>query len=545
MDEALPGDGKVIYLSLGSLGCMDLGLMQRFIDVLDRTEQRVIVSMGPLHEQLRLGERMYGEQFLPQPSILPQCDLLITHGGNNTIAEAFHFGLPAIVAPLFWDQYDNAQRMHETGFGHRLPSYTFEDEELLGAVERLLADDAAGAAHGADQRRADRGARAGQGRGPDRAGRALRRCGARRVSFEDSLWHHTAGGPFTPRPSLPGDIDVDVAIVGAGYTGLWTAYYLHELDPSMRIAIVEREIAGFGASGRNGGWCSALFPPSSSGIARRHGREAAVATRRAMHESVVEVGRVAEAEGIDIDYARGGTVELARNEAQLARAREEVEEEHELTGGIEELELLSKDETEGLLRATRLLGGTYTPHCAAIHPLKLVRGLAARVEGRGVSIFERTAASEIRAGSVITEHGTVRAELVVRATEGYTPSLRGERRTLHPDLLADDRHRAAAAPRPGTRSACAAARRSGTCATCASTASARPTTASPSVAAARPTTSRSRTQPSFDRDRRVHSALREVLVRPLPRGRGLRGHPRVGRRARHPARLARVGGARS
>jgi UDP:flavonoid glycosyltransferase YjiC (YdhE family) len=120
---------------------MDLGLMQRFIDVLDRTEERVIVSMGPLHEQLRLGERMYGEQFLPQPSILPQCDLLITHGGNNTIAEAFHFGLPAIVAPLFWDQYDNAQRMHETGFGHRLASYTFEDEELLGAVERLLADD--------------------------------------------------------------------------------------------------------------------------------------------------------------------------------------------------------------------------------------------------------------------------------------------------------------------------------------------------------------------------------------------------------------------
>jgi MGT family glycosyltransferase len=141
VNQVLPGDSKVIYLSLGSLGCMDLGLMQRFIDVLDGTEERVIVSMGPLHEQLRLGERMYGEQFLPQPSILPQCDLLITHGGNNTIAEAFHFGLPAIVAPLFWDQYDNAQRMHETGFGHRLASYTFEDEELLGAVERLLADD--------------------------------------------------------------------------------------------------------------------------------------------------------------------------------------------------------------------------------------------------------------------------------------------------------------------------------------------------------------------------------------------------------------------
>ena len=141
VDERLPGDGKVIYLSLGSLGCMDVGLMQSFIDVLDRTEHRVIVSMGPMHEQLRLGERMYGEPFLPQPSVLPQCDLLITHGGNNTIAEAFLFGVPVIVAPLFWDQYDNAQRVHETGFGQRLPSYTFEDEELLRAVERLLADE--------------------------------------------------------------------------------------------------------------------------------------------------------------------------------------------------------------------------------------------------------------------------------------------------------------------------------------------------------------------------------------------------------------------
>ncbi|HMJ95112.1 MAG TPA: nucleotide disphospho-sugar-binding domain-containing protein, partial [Thermoleophilaceae bacterium] len=95
-----------------------------------------------LHEQLRLGERMYGEQFLPQTAILPQCDLLITHGGNNTVAEAFNFGLPVIVTPLFWDQYDNAQRVHDTGFGHRLASYTFEDEEFLGAIERLLADQA-------------------------------------------------------------------------------------------------------------------------------------------------------------------------------------------------------------------------------------------------------------------------------------------------------------------------------------------------------------------------------------------------------------------
>jgi len=142
VSERLPGEGKVVYLSLGSLGCMDIGLMQRIIDLLDRTEHRAIVSTGPLYEELPLGERMCGEQFLPQTSILPQCDLLITHGGNNTVAEAFNFGLPVIVTPLFWDQYDNAQRVHETGFGHRLASYTFEDKEFLGAVERLLADEA-------------------------------------------------------------------------------------------------------------------------------------------------------------------------------------------------------------------------------------------------------------------------------------------------------------------------------------------------------------------------------------------------------------------
>ena len=141
MDEHLPGDGKIVYLSLGSLGCMDVGLMQRLIDALAATEYRVIVSMGPLKDQMTLGPNMYGDQFLPQPSILPQCDLLITHGGNNTVCEGFHFGLPMIGLPLFWDQYDNAQRLDETGYGVRLPTYDWTDDELADAVNRLLADD--------------------------------------------------------------------------------------------------------------------------------------------------------------------------------------------------------------------------------------------------------------------------------------------------------------------------------------------------------------------------------------------------------------------
>jgi glycine/D-amino acid oxidase-like deaminating enzyme len=335
------------------------------------------------------------------------------------------------------------------------------------------------------------------------------------MSFSDSLWYHTAEDSFTPRPPLPGDIDVDVAIVGAGYTGLWTAYYLHGIDPTMRIAIVEREIAGFGASGRNGGWCSALFPPSSKGIARRHGREAAVAVRHAMHEAVVEVGRVAEAEGIDIHYARGGTVELARNRAQLVRAREQVEDELELTGSVAGLELLSTAETEGLLRAMKVVGGIYKPHCAAIHPLRLVRGLASCVEARGVSLFERTRAAEIKPGAVVTDHGTVHAEIVVRATEGYTPSLRGQRRKLIPLyslMIATEPLPAAVWDEIGLR-------RRETFGDLRHLRIYGQRTADDRFAfggRGAPYHFASRTRSSFDRDRRVHSALRGVLVDLFP-----------------------------
>ncbi len=134
------GEGGLIYLSLGSLGSADVGLMQRLVDVLGRTRHRVIVSKGPLADQITLHDNMAGEGFLPQPAILPLVDLVITHGGNNTVTEAFHHGKPMIVLPLFWDQVDNAQRVDETGFGVRLPAYDVEDEELTGAIDRLLAD---------------------------------------------------------------------------------------------------------------------------------------------------------------------------------------------------------------------------------------------------------------------------------------------------------------------------------------------------------------------------------------------------------------------
>ena len=133
-------DGALIYLSLGSLGSADVGLMQRLVDLLATTEHRVIVSKGPLADQITLHDNQTGEGFLPQPAILPQVDLVITHGGNNTVTEAFHHGKPMIVLPLFWDQVDNAQRVEETGFGRRLATYDFHDRELTDAIDELLAD---------------------------------------------------------------------------------------------------------------------------------------------------------------------------------------------------------------------------------------------------------------------------------------------------------------------------------------------------------------------------------------------------------------------
>ena len=248
-----------------------------------------------------------------------------------------------------------------------------------------------------------------------------------------SFWHDSVPGQLTPRPALPGDLSVDIAIVGAGYTGLWTAYYLKKADPSLRIAVLEARIAGFGASGRNGGWCSAIFPSSLGKVAKVAGsRDAATALQRALNATVDEVGRVAAAEGIDCHFAKGGTIVAARTPLQLDRARDEVEESRSFGFGEDDLRLLSAEEGAAQLNAAGLLGATYTPHCAAIHPARLVRGLAEAVERLGVQIFEGTAVTEIRDGRAITAHGTVSASMVVRATEGYTPSIHGFKRAMAP-----------------------------------------------------------------------------------------------------------------
>ncbi|MCU1389563.1 MAG: puuB 1 [Ilumatobacteraceae bacterium] len=252
-----------------------------------------------------------------------------------------------------------------------------------------------------------------------------------------SLWHDTlpADDTMSPRSSLPGDLDVDVAIVGAGFTGLWTAHYLRAADPTLRIAIVDKHIAGFGASGRNGGWASAILPMGLDTIASGAGggdagRDAAIRMQREMHHCVDEVGRAAAELGIDCHYAKGGQLDFVRNPAQLQRARDSVE--HAAAYGLDDVRWLDTAEMAEHGAAANLLGGVYTPHCAVIHPARLARGLATSVEARGVAVYEQTTVSTIEPHRVVTDHGTIRADVVVRATEGFTPSLSGEKRTIVP-----------------------------------------------------------------------------------------------------------------
>jgi glycine/D-amino acid oxidase-like deaminating enzyme len=248
-----------------------------------------------------------------------------------------------------------------------------------------------------------------------------------------SFWHDSVPGSLARGEPLDGDEEADVAIVGAGFTGLWTAYYLSQADPSLRVVVCEREIAGFGASGRNGGWCSALFPASLAKLQRMSDRNGAVAMQRAMHATVDEVGRVAAAQGIDCHWAKGGTVMLARSNTELERARAAVTEAAEFGFGDEDLRLLTATEAAALAAATNVLGGTFTPHCAAIHPARLARGLAEVVRRRpGVRVYEGTPVLDIRPGRIVTRSGTVRARYVVRATEGYTPALPRLRRAIAP-----------------------------------------------------------------------------------------------------------------
>jgi glycine/D-amino acid oxidase-like deaminating enzyme len=251
-----------------------------------------------------------------------------------------------------------------------------------------------------------------------------------------SLWQTslTEANPaaWAPRPMLPGDASADVAIVGAGLTGIWTAYYLHELDPSLRIVLLDAHLAGFGASGRNGGWLSALLPMGLDTMAATHGRDAAVRLQRLMFESVDEVLARSAQHGIDCHAAKGGTISAARSQPQLARLRAEIEHVRSWGFGDDDYRLLDAEGAAEHMRPTRLLGASYTPHCAAVHPARLVRGMAEVIERRGAVIHERTPVERIDGTTLHTPAGRVRASMVVRATEAFTATLPGHRRDIAP-----------------------------------------------------------------------------------------------------------------
>ena len=247
-----------------------------------------------------------------------------------------------------------------------------------------------------------------------------------------SLWLEQYPGSLEPRAALDGDTAVDVAIVGGGYTGLWTAYYLLVHDPSLRIAVVEAEICGFGASGRNGGWCVGEMAGGYETAERIGDADGAFRQTRLAMDTVEEVGKVVAAEGIECDFSHGGVIRVARTQPQLDRMVDEVAHMHRLGFTADDLSLLDAGEAVRRLGATDVLGGLHYGACARVQPAKLVRGLADVVEARGATIYEQTRATAIESGRVVTDRGTIQAETVVRATEGYTKTLDGHLRSMVP-----------------------------------------------------------------------------------------------------------------
>jgi glycine/D-amino acid oxidase-like deaminating enzyme len=260
-----------------------------------------------------------------------------------------------------------------------------------------------------------------------------------------SLW--LDGCPsLTPRPPLDGDTEADVAIAGAGFTGLWSAYALAELDASLRIIVVEAETAGYGASGRNAGFVSAGIAGEAGVFAREHGAESVERAERACIEAIDQVGSVVAAEGIDCGWVKGGSLRIATSPAQWKRVQTGIEARRGRGVSEQDVWLLSAEQIQQRVRVQGALGGTFTPHCARADPARLARGLAEACERRGVRIYERTAARHIGPGAIVCDQGSVHAPVVLRATESYTTRLPGQSRAYLP-LFA---HMLATEPLPDT-----------------------------------------------------------------------------------------------
>ena len=228
--------------------------------------------------------------------------------------------------------------------------------------------------------------------------------------MNSSLWQGKQN--ITYRKSISKNDSFDVAIIGAGFSGLWSAFHLKQFQPNLKIAILEKEYVGFGASGRNGGWASAEYPTSSNRLIKENGLESYKNLRTAITKSIDEIGEIAKSNNWQIDYAKGGALVFARGNAQLSRISKEIDEEHQL---------LNKSQTTDLLNIPSALGSVFTPHCAALNPFKLVRALADHLEKLGVMIYEQSSVSEIRDKQVEVNGFNVNCTFSIRATEAFTP----------------------------------------------------------------------------------------------------------------------------
>jgi glycine/D-amino acid oxidase-like deaminating enzyme len=250
-----------------------------------------------------------------------------------------------------------------------------------------------------------------------------------------SFWLEDAGEVLTPRAAMQRSEEVDVAILGAGYTGLWAAYYLLRHNPGLKVAVVDREIAGYGASGRNGGWCSPRFPISAGAMTKRWGADAARSVLLALQTAVDEIRDVSERESIDTCFRAAGTLTVARGAHQLPALRSSYAA-YERLGLADHYQFLSPEEVADRVRVTDVHGGLYTPDGASIHPARLARGLARAVEAHGGTIYEQTAVTGFQGGGnarLITEGGELRAHLgLVLAGEAYLTRLPKLHRALLP-----------------------------------------------------------------------------------------------------------------
>lgn len=246
-----------------------------------------------------------------------------------------------------------------------------------------------------------------------------------------SFWYADIGLPETRRPTLAGDTSVDVAIIGAGFTGLWSAYYLKKAQPDLKVLVIEKEFAGFGASGRNGGWCMGTFAWDHERYARSTSREAVLDMATHLRGTVAEILAVCAAEGIDADILPTEELMIASNPAQMARLKAELAHRH-AWGEVDRVRELTSQEVQQRITIPGVTGALEIANMARVQPAKLVRGLAKAVEGLGVRIVEDTEVLSYTSGEVVTVKGTVKAPIILRGTEGFTATLKGHKRDWLP-----------------------------------------------------------------------------------------------------------------